>query len=119
MVTNFEEITKELTKEEKQCIKYLIVGFEKRTKQNPILAKDVVKGINIVYVGLGIKSKFTSVKLRKMTNFIRANGILPLIATSKGYFTSTDKEDIQNQINSLHERASSINKSASGMYKYL
>jgi hypothetical protein len=54
-----------------------------------------------------------------MVNYIRTNSIIPLIATSNGYFTSNCKETIQDQVKSLQERASSIMRCAEGMKKFL
>jgi hypothetical protein len=54
-----------------------------------------------------------------MVNYIRTNGIIPLIATSNGYFTSDCKETIQEQIKSLQERANSIERCAAGLRKFL
>ncbi len=45
--------------------------------------------------------------------------IIPLIATSHGYFTSDCKETIQEQIKSLQERANSITRCANGLKKFL
>jgi hypothetical protein len=41
--------------------------------------------------------------------------MLPLIATSDGYYVSYDKIEIEKQIQSLKERAESINRCANGM----
>jgi hypothetical protein len=58
-------------------------------------------------------------RLRKMVNYIRTNGIIPLIATSHGYFTTDCKETISEQIKSLQERANSIERCAAGLKKFL
>jgi hypothetical protein len=61
----------------------------------------------------------TGVRLRKMVNYIRSNSLIPLIATSHGYFTSDCKQTIQEQIKSLQERANSIERCAQGLKKFL
>jgi len=53
--------------------------------------------------------------LRKLTHFLRCNSILPLIATSKGYYVSYDNAEIDKQIKSLQERAAAIIESANGL----
>jgi len=119
MITNFEEITKELTEEEKKLVPILIKGFNTKTKDNPIKAPEIVSAINSKRETLGLKSNFSEVRLRKIVNFIRAEGILPLIATSNGYYCSKNKEEIKSQIESLTQRADAIMVSANGLKKYL
>ena len=52
-------------------------------------------------------------------NHIRTNGLLPLMASSKGYYVSFDKKDIESQIKSLKQRANSINGCAEGLKKFI
>lgn len=114
MITNFEEITFELTDEELQIVNLLIRGFRNHTSKNPIKAPEIVSAINVKY-----NLKLTEPRLRKICNHIRTNGLLPLIATSRGYYCSYDKDEIQQQIQSLRERANAINHSADGLTKFL
>jgi hypothetical protein len=119
MITNFEFLTREMTDEEKKLVPILIKGFNTKTKDNPIKAPEIVQAINSKRESLGLKSNFSEVRLRKIVNFIRAEGILPLIATSNGYYCSTDKEEIKSQIESLTQRAEAIMSSANGLNKFL
>jgi hypothetical protein len=121
MITNFDDITQELSPEELRIIPFLIGGFKKRTKENPIKAPEIVESVNNQREKLKLpeKYKFSEARLRKISNHIRTNGLLPLIATSSGYFTSNDPEEIQKQIDSLEERASAIQRSADGLREYL
>lgn len=119
MIKNFEYLTREMTDDEKKLVPVLIKGFSTKTKDNPIKAPDIVQAINAKKESLKLKSAFSEVRLRKLVNFIRAEGILPLIATSNGYFCSEDKEEIKNQIESLTQRANAIMVSADGLKKYL
>jgi len=65
------------------------------------------------------KIRLTGPRLRKLVNYIRSNSLLPLIATSQGYFTTDCKQTIQEQIKSLQERASSIDRCARGLNNFL
>ena len=65
------------------------------------------------------KIKINGPRLRKFVNHIRTNSILPLIATSKGYFVTDDKEIILTQIVSLMQRANSIEGCAQGLKEFL
>lgn len=117
MITNFEDITKPLTDLDMRLVKILIDGFSARTKNNPIKAPDIIRKIN-ANAGMG-KTIISQPKLRKLCNYIRSNGLCPLIATSNGYYTSTDKTEILQQIKSLRERAEAILKSSVGLEKFL
>ena len=119
MITNFEELTKELTEDEKKLVPVLIKGFHKKSKDNPIKAPEIVAAINQRKLQIGLKANFSEVRLRKIVNFIRAEGILPLIATLNGYYCTNDKEEIKSQIESLTQRAEAILVSANGLKKYL
>lgn len=114
MITNFEEITYDLTDEELQIVNLLIRGFKNHTSKNPIKAPEIVSAINVKY-----NLKLSEPRLRKLCNYIRSNGLLPLIATSKGYYCSYDKTEIEQQIQSLRERADAIYQSANGLTKFL
>jgi IS4 transposase len=119
MITNFEEITRELEPEEKRLILVLVNGFKTKSKENPMKAPVIIKTINSKKAELGIKKNFSEPRFRKLCNFIRSKGILPLIATSSGYYVSYDKNEIKKQIDSLNERAAAITNSANGLKKFL
>jgi len=119
MITNFEEFTHELTSEEMEILPILVHGFRNYKKTNPIKTEFLVHRFNEYLLARGYKTKMNGPRLRKMVNYIRTNGIIPLIATSHGYFTSDCKETIQEQIKSLQERANSITRCANGLKKFL
>jgi len=119
MITNFEEHTHELTNEEMEILPIVVHGFRNYKKDNPIKAELIVTRMNEFLSARGFKTKMSQPRLRKMVNYIRTNGIIPLIATSNGYFTSDCKETIQEQIKSLQERANSIGRCAAGLRKFL
>lgn len=120
MITNFEKLTVELTEDELILLPVLVDGLKTKTKEKPMKAPDIVKGMNAYIEQNSLtKTKMTEVRLRKMTNYIRSNGMIPLIATSEGYYTSLDKTEIKLQIQSLEERARSILSAAEGLKKYL
>lgn len=119
MITNFERITNELTDEEYDILPFLINGFVTKDKDHAIMSHTIVKLMNEFIEHRKITGiKMTDARLRKMVNYIRSNGLLPLIATSIGYYVSYDKEEIDKQILSMEERARSIIKAAEGMKKF-
>jgi hypothetical protein len=119
MITTFEEHTHELSAEEMEILPVVVHGFRNYKKANPIKAELIVTRMNEYLNTKGYKTKMTQPRLRKMVNYIRTNGIIPLIATSNGYFTSDCKETIAEQIKSLQERANSIERCATGLKKFL
>jgi hypothetical protein len=119
MITNFEEITSELNERELKLIPLLISGFKSHGVDDPIKAPEIVKKMNEYLSANNFGLKMTEPRLRKCCNHIRANGMIPLIATSQGYYVSKDPEIIQSQINSLIERANSIMNCAEGLKRFL
>ncbi len=115
MLTNFEDQTYELTDSETTILPLVIAGFSRYTKENPIKEAEIIKRFN----AHGYSVKLTGVRLRKLVNYIRSNSLLPLIATSKGYYISNDIEEITKQINSMQERANSIVMAANGLKKFI
>ena len=118
MITNFEEITCELTQDEKKLVPVIIKGLSTKTKDNPIKGADIVNAINENKDRYGIKL-FSEPRLRKIINFIRSEGILPVMGTSNGYYCTKDREELQSQIESLTQRAEAIMTSANGLKKFI
>lgn len=142
MITNFENITEDLTELEKKFIPEIkeIIDLSFRSKttiesdgvlisetysdylKRPIKQKELSDIINYELIqkhGLFVEIKINSVRLRKYFNYFRTNGILPLIATSDGCYISTDKTEIEKQILSMKERARQILRAADGLNKFL
>ena len=119
MIKNFENITNPLNDEELKLIPFLVNGFKNHGEQNPIKAKSIIQKMNDFLQGKGIVYKLSEPRLRKCCNYIRSKGLLPLIATTKGYYVSYNKEEIKNQIQSLNRRANSIKTCAAGLQKFL
>ena len=104
-----------LTKQQLETVVPKVIKVLSKTSiGNPLKAPQLVKRIK----RLGVKRMDESI-LRNCCNHIRTNAILPVIATSQGYYVSRDKTVIQNQIDSLRKRAASINKSTQGLRRYL
>lgn len=118
MVKGFEELTVKLSKEEKNIVPAIVRLIKKHKKKNPIKSYEILEFINDKYEQK-LDSPLDGVRFRKMCNLIRSRGILPVIATSRGYYVSYDNEEIQFQIDSLHARASAIRNSANGLKKFI
>ena len=116
MITNFEEITTEITAQELLLIPTIVQSFKKYTINNPIKSDEICLRFNNSKVS---KINLDGPRLRKIVHYIRKNSLLPLIATSKGYYVSDDVDEIKKQINSLTERANSNMECANGLKKFI
>lgn len=119
MVTNFEEITEELSQEELEFVHLIVKSFLKYTKTNPIKAYEIVARFNAAMVSKELKMRMNEPRLRKFVNHIRSKAIIPIIATSRGYYVSFDQKEIEDQVRSLNERAASIRKCAMGLNNFI
>ncbi len=118
-VRTFEEHTSDLSETELEMIPFLIEGFKTHDEKDPIKGPVIVKKLNLFFANKQSPFKMTEVKLRKCVNYIRSNSLLPLIATSSGYFCTGNKDIINSQIISLKQRAYQINMGAGGLEKFL
>lgn len=119
MVENFEHITPELTSQEVSLIPVLISGFKKHGQENPIKEPEILKLSNKYFQEKQIPYNLTAPKLRKFVSYMRSNGIIPIIATSKGYFVSNNEDVIESQIRSLQNRANGIMSAAVGLNRFI
>lgn len=123
MIRNFEEYTSELSEEE---IKYIVPRLLKILiltigKDKALTNKQIVKDINIVnqiHVPIETKGsliilehqvKTSEARIRHMIHVLRVSDMIScLIATSKGYYISNDKQEIETYIGSVDDRLRSI-----------
>ncbi len=116
MILGFESLTTELNDEELMLANRLVSAFKKRTKDNPVTAPEIVSGVN---ANVPLTQKFSERRLRKIINYYRVQGILPIISTSKGYYVSYEVKDIEFMITSLSQRANSILEGCYGLQRII
>jgi hypothetical protein len=110
MITNFETITRELDRNDLKFLPIIIAGMKAhRGRDNAITGAEIVSKV----------SGLTEPRLRKIVNHIRQNAILPVIATSKGYYTADCAEDVISQIKSLQDRIDAIEAAKNGLAKFV
>lgn len=111
---------KELNNEELNVILPILIKVLKKTSPLKTLkAPKIVEGMNNLRIRDGkFKQVFTEVMLRRMSNHIRGNGILPLIADKDGYYVSDNIADINAQIQSLEDRIKGMNWAIKGLKEY-
>lgn len=113
MITNFENLTQKLTQYEWVMAKVISSNLAKKTKDNPVKSKDIIIGMTTAGY------RITDIKLRKIINLLRRDGVLPIMGTSKGYYVDYNKDEIKRQIKSSADRASAILEAAKGLEKWL
>ena len=118
MITDFEDYTADLTDDELAIMPMVTAVLSQTSEQNPIKAPLIVMRVQMALDKERMNAVFNERKLRKFVNHIRCAGILPLIATSNGYFVTDDVEVIKRQIKSLGERARSIQMCADGLGRF-
>ena len=105
MVSGWEIETQPLTKEELEVASHLGHCFNKHFvgKQNSRTSKQICD----FYKSQGYK--MTGARVRKIINHLRTTNAVPLLlASSQGYYRSTDQEDVMRFIRSLTERIEAI-----------
>ena len=117
MLKGFEEQTNELSDYEKKVIVPIqIRGFQNKVgKERCITNKEICNTLN---TEMNLQVKLNEPRIRKCIYYCRSNNLIPrLIATSKGYWIATDKQElidwantIQGRINAIQETLSYANK---------
>lgn len=113
-LTGFEDITHELSPQEVKIAKFLATEFfpnEAIGYKNAKTNKEIEMKICLVAArySIELKHKYTSVRIRKIINYIRINGLCNcLLATSNGYYMTNDKNEIDKYLDSLRQRIQSI-----------
>ena len=104
MITGFKKQTKELTTKEMALVPLVVNILETRKGK-----KQAITNRKIIKILKNIGYRTTPPRIRKIIRHIRINGsIKKLIATSKGYYVSTKKSELDDYIQSLYQRSNSI-----------
>ncbi len=109
----------ELSNQEHDILPVVMSELRACKRSNPVRSDVVVKRINTRPRKKNFETRISDVRLRKFCNFIRTHSMLPVVASSKGYYTTYSKEEIARQICSLEDRGRSIIQSAKGLHKFL
>ena len=119
MIENFEFITKPLTRDEKKLLPFFKDCLKKTSKKKPLKNDIIIIKLDKIAAKKKINTKVNGVLVRKLTHYCRKNSELPIMATSLGYYTSSDYFEIKSQIKSLLQRAYSIEQDANGLEKFI
>ena len=103
-----------LNPEDLQLSKVLFLYFKNMKQEKPKKSFEIVEYVNDFHP---TETKFNDVRLRKIVNHYRTNGLLPIMSNSNGYFTSYDTDMVLTMVKSLTQRATSINDASNGLEK--
>jgi len=103
MLSNFEEITRELNPEEERKLPLVESIVKVATHEKPVTNAAIRAELDRYDIKLG------EPRIRKMIHKIRVTGrVKNLVATSAGYYVSEDREELKKYIESLGQRMRSI-----------
>ncbi len=115
MITGFENITIDLTEDEKKLVPLFVNGFaSKKGKDHSVTNKEIVAKMKPRF------PQITEVRVRKIINFIRTRNLIPgLVASSNGYYITDDRKEIEKYIQSLDSRLNEIARVKNSFLRYL
>lgn len=105
MINGFKQQTEALTDYELKTLLPVIC----RGLRNKVGEGKAITNVAITRAMKDAGYQLTEARLRKIINHIRVNGMVTcLIATSKGYYIATSREEMEDYINSLRGREDAI-----------
>lgn len=112
---------RELNDEEKNILLPVFIRFlQQRTNDRKHFTCDkLVEIFSRHKEKIGIKSAINSQRIMKMTNYIRAHQLLPLMSGPTGYYVSHDEETIEYTLESLEDRVKSQMAAIEGLRNFL
>lgn len=111
-MSQFKPLTNEELSKVVPILEKLLLSTNESAK---LYSTDIVRNMIVLLAFQKINYNFTQVTLRKMINYLRSTGRLPIMATSQGYWVSYKLEDMTAQIESLESRANSIMLASYGL----
>lgn len=116
MITNFEDITYDITDDEKRVAIYI----ERLLKSKNVFFNNKELSDMIIKASNGDKRYlFKDARIRKIINYLRLTTCPNIIATSKGYKISENVEELTKYLDSLLERIDAIQNIANSTNAYI
>lgn len=116
MINGFEKQTIELNDHELNVVSILVDRFSKKPGfKNIVTNNQIIEGLRMKH-GIEIKDS----RVRKVIQYIRVNNLIPgLIATSKGYYSTDDIEELESWIESMVQRENAIRETRLAIENHL
>jgi len=104
MIEGFEEQTHEVDSEEEKIAKWIIPRLKKSIGESRAVTNQKIC-THLKKNGFSTSPP----RVRKIIHNIRVKGLVPnLIATSRGYYVTADREELSSYVRSLQQRINSI-----------
>lgn len=113
MITTFEDYTFEVTDQEKKTIlpRVHAILLKAIGKERATTNEQVLKEINEAPELQAARIKTSTPRIRKIIHELRVSGKIPLlIASSEGYYITSNQEEVDKYLDSLRERINSISE---------
>jgi len=125
-VTGFIPLTYEITPfEENVLVPLVVLSWNDKEIDQLVNMSDMISKMNLylekkkIVTGKGKTAKVSGPRMRKIHHYIRMKNLVPnLVATSKGYFKTDDRNMTKDFINSCFERANSFNEVGTALMSY-
>jgi len=116
MINGFENQTIELNENEHKIVSIVVDRFKTKPGiKNIVTNNQIIEGLKLKH-GIEIKDS----RVRKVIQFIRVNNLIPgLIATSKGYYSTDDIEELESWIESMIQRENAMKETRKAIENHL
>lgn len=116
MINGFEKETIELNDHELNVVSILVDRFRSKPgMKNIVTNNQIIQGLKIKH-GIEIKDS----RVRKVIQYIRVNNLIPgLIATSKGYYSTDDIQELESWIESMIQRENAMKETRKAIENHL
>ena len=96
-------------------IRNSVIFWEQLTNDSiHLTGKFIIDKFNSNKESIGFKCAFNNARFMKLTNYIRAKELLPLVSCSTGYYITNDADKLEECAQSLEDRTESILAAAAG-----
>jgi len=115
MINGFEKYTIELNDDELKIVDIIVDRFAKRPGiKNIVTNPQMIDGLK----SIGILT--TEPRIRKIIQYIRINCLIPgLIATSKGYYSTDDIDELESWVETMIQRENAIRESRNSIESFI
>lgn len=105
MIANFEELTYQITDNEKRCAKFIEAVLR---KTNKFYTNKQLRKLIFDRSGNDTEFELADSRIRVIMNYLRRTTAPNIIASSNGYKITEDIDELNNYLESLYDRINAI-----------
>lgn len=105
MIANFEELTYQITDNEKRCAKFIEAVLR---KTNKFYTNKQLRKLIFERSGNDTEFELADSRIRVIMNYLRRTTAPNIIASSNGYKITEDIDELNNYLESLYDRINAI-----------